>query len=1181
MSMNKVPSLIIGIGGIGCRIAAGISDMLSDADREYVGIVGMDTNVNDLKKMDDHSVKTIQTSDERKVIDFLREEPEYLAWFPVERFTINQGMLNGAAQIRAISRLAGIAAEERGNFSPIKEEISRIRYHHDKFSNNLTVMIVGSITGGTGAGLFLQLPFYIRKLIKDDTGLENVVIRGMFVGPDLTVDVQPSDINKEAVRVNAYSCLKELNALYLTQTRDNNNLEIDYYDHRDIREQHIREEEIRDKLSSYGENEYEDELNSFLDEIHEEDTKLTAENSANIPYDYLYMIEGSTGQSSTGNAQLEEIEQQVSKMVFTLLFTPVMDNALSVEDNMVLHDMKNNGMGRYSSAGLHRLVYPNDLAKEYVTLAVTRDLVKEEWLLLEKMHDDEVRDARDRQRTDAMVEIPRLQDTYVKNFADLTETGELGKFNHEAYVTNNKERISRAVSFIKKITDMVEEVKKSSKIELAKNACNISANAFDGYDTAASQVGRVYDAIEEYIKVAKNVVISESSAIANKLFPTSLQSLQTLIKSNDESCIYQWLHGVHPITARFLIYDMMNRCEKKIEFFEKDMTKIDLQAYENDNYSDKPVDNQKSSPMAAIHQMKDKTKNATKGLRKIRSLFTTNIERETNQISSYITDGLSLAVFKSVLQRLKMLAENYRIFFQSIDDVVKESKKTIDRIEAQQMPLGQTGVYCSKEALQYMAEEYKQSSDSDLPEATKEAVFNSLFKVYAKDYDERNRVRTERQKEIYAAQRRVELANVFQKAIIDTIRTNITKNDNGIVNMNIHQALCKEMELKKNIVKDFDDDYDAVAAQYIKEKIEGALLNSAPMLAVDTASMAHNTETVYLAMNPDFAEFRDGKPDAAATADLYLPQRSVETDYAKASVLIDEEFSPYELICFKARYKFTIEELVKYRKGTPNERAYKKRIMSLGTKPDTSLGEESGKTVVNPHLNRYWHEEGFLPEISAADRKLAHRDLLRVFVYSMGMDRFVLHKNDDVMDRNGNATEVWEFNTGRGNIIVKSRGRIIGNTYTDLFRALPFNGWIKRRMLSLADAKKRETRRYKDVDDLFATIMKDDFIVDLIQPKDSKEASDINILDLFLKMRDYMEPDEWCELFDGLIDTLWDYLSFLFDKNVRYVNHATRDILNSIIENSSIGDKPEDTYSTKERRAKEQMNAILEKQYKK
>ena len=118
MSMNKVPTLLVGLGGIGCSIADITSSMLGKEEKEYVGVVGLDTNVEDLKKL---SIKSIRTSDERLVKDYIIEHPEYKEWFPVNKFTVNRGMLTGAGQIRAISRLAALASIEDGRFIPLDE----------------------------------------------------------------------------------------------------------------------------------------------------------------------------------------------------------------------------------------------------------------------------------------------------------------------------------------------------------------------------------------------------------------------------------------------------------------------------------------------------------------------------------------------------------------------------------------------------------------------------------------------------------------------------------------------------------------------------------------------------------------------------------------------------------------------------------------------------------------------------------------------------------------------------------------------------------------------------------------------------------------------------------------------------------------------------------------------------
>lgn len=1187
MSMNKVPSLIIGIGGIGCRIAAGISDLLSEEDREYVGVIGMDTNINDLKTIESHKVKTIQTSDDRKVIDYLNLNPQYLSWFPANKFTVGRGMLNGAGQIRSISRLAAIAAEESGRFTPIREEIKRIRKQKGEATNgNLTVMIVGSITGGTGAGLFIQLPYYIRQIMKNTVGLESIIIRGMFLGPDITADVQPSKINRNAVRVNGYACLKELNALYMTQYSDNNNLDFEYYEHRNLKEERDNEAQIKGRLNQALSDAFYPE-DSFNLDITPEDTGVIAQKSPNIPYDYLYLIEGTTLSGDVGNASIGTIENQVSRMVFTLLFTPVVENALSVEDNMVLQDMETGGMNRYSSAGMCRLVYPNALAKDYVTMALTRDLVKDEWLLIETSYQEEVKDAKDRQKTDSRVEIPRLPRSYRDIFAAKVKDGTFGKFFKEAFIEGeNGVQIPRSQKFLRVISDMVDEVLESDEVQDAKAPCEVTDEKFRKFEDATSEVFRVDAAVSEYMTFAKNIIKTKEGQIANELFPVSTTSLA--FRKNNDNCIYNWLYNVHPITARFLIYDLIVTLEEQIEELDSEFLGINLNDYLDEDYD--PKEEGVQSADAAIRKIQESKmpffgnfKDDAKRLHRVKIKYKSVMEGQVDLIDDYIRVGLLLSISRTMLKRLDMLAENYRVFFQSIKDTIEANNERIEQLEHLEMPLGQIGVYCSKEAFRKMAEEYRLNGVNDLPDETKKAIFEELFRVFANDYSNRTGSLTERQKELYAIERKKVLASVFQKAVIDTIRTDVSKNDAGIVDLNIRQALLKEMELKNNIFKDFADDYDKLADEYIREKIQSALYAAAPMLAVDSSTMADNTETVYLAVNPDFAVLSEGKPNASATADLYVPQANEATDYIRPTVLVDEEFSPYEIICFKARYKFSIEDLIKYRNGTENERAYAERIRSLDREPAGVNDPNAGMTVVNPHICKYWHEEGFLPAISSADRRRAHTDLLKAFVYSMGYDLFVREMDENILDENNKGRLVWMLLAPGGAVPVKSRGQVIGNSYANLFAALPFNGRIKKYILLYAEAKRHRTKGYADVEQLYENILSDSFVEDLIQRSEEKLSNDDNILDIFVEMRDYMPVSEWKELFTGLIEALWEYTAYLFDYHEKKVNTAVGEILKQILYYSVPGRKTrnKEPLSANEKRAVEQMEYLFRQRYRK
>lgn len=1178
MSIQRVPTLILGIGGIGCRIAANINDLLSPEAKKHIAVVGMDTNVNDLAKLATRGIRTIQTSDDRTVGQYLKMHPEYMRWFPVNQFLVSKDMLNGAGQVRAISRMAALAAEENGAFVPIKEEINRIRRNDGSSTRGqLTVMVVGSLTGGTGAGLFLQMPFYIRKVMRGESGLDNIIVRGMFLGPDLTVDAQPSKVNREAVRVNGYACLKELNALYLRQDQAKNhgNLKIDFYEPRNL---HYKSEadDMRKHMTEYDEMMGLDE--EPMDVSGDIDDSLTvAKGNPDIPYDYLYLIEGSNASGTIGNAPLESVEALAASMVHTLMFTPVSGNALSVEDNMVLHDVIHNGMNRYSSMGLNRLVYPMELARKYVTLSCVRDLVQEEWLIVDQGYADQVSEARSRQRTDGTVEIPQLKNSFVTLFHDhVSGSGKLGRLYPEAYTMNaSKEEVSRSSVFLKCLKDLINNIVKGKDVDAAQKSCVPNENRMKAFGTAIPEAERVYDALADYQKLARHLVNTVPVSLANEIFPASWDSLRH--GKEKSHCIYSLLHSVHPLTARFMCYDMILTLEKNIRTLDRRVSGTNLDAYLKQDYDDKTEDCQ--TPVEALQNIKQRQNFIAKifhmdalSIEGVRDELKGRAKSQANKITEYLKDSIELYASRILLKRIEMLAENYRIFFQSIGTMIQENEEQLKKLENLTLPLGSHGVYCSKDAFQMIANNYSNNVGCSLPDGTKVSIFESLFRIMADDLDWESRESTERQKAMYAARKNAKLSRLFQSTVVDTIRTDVVKKGAGIVDLNIRQALEFQYELEADPEISLED--------YLRQQVDECMGRAAPMVATSRDSIAENTETVYMALNPLCAAFEMGEPSAPATKMLFVPQPTAATDNLQPTVLLDDDFSPYELTCFKARYKFSIEDLTKYSPTSENAKAYNTRIHNLNRSALVTSHPDSYKTIVNPHLDRYWHEEAYLPAIYDSDRKRDRSNRYKAFIYAMGLDCFARFEDESRIDEDGKGRPTWFYVDGSDWYPVKVRGNLIGNDYTDLFNALSYNGRIKNAILIRAARYMRDLKGFKTSEELLETITKDPFINDLIHPvTDLSAEMDENILNTLMCMRGKMDNAEWKLFFTGLQEVLFEYCAFLFSENERLVNQAVRTITAQIKANCSICGKDVATLTSGERELVSLVDFLCKTQY--
>lgn len=1179
MAMNRVPTLVLGIGGIGCRMAANVADLLTEEDRQYVGVVGMDTNVNDLKQLKKRGMRTIQTSDERTVRDFITEHFYSNSWFPLNRFTAGKSLLNGAGQIRAVSRLAAIAAEEQGKFLPIKEEIQRIR----KDDGQLTVMVVGSITGGTGAGLFLQIPYYLRKVMHDASGRSDIIIRGMFVGPDMTADVQPSKINRDAVHVNGYACLKELNALYL---RENGKpgiapLELDFYEPATKEDIEFKRNQLLEQLKSDSLADGED----WAELVRDAET-LAAGNPA-LPYDYVYLIENSNSEGTIGDAELSNVEELVGRIVHTLMFTPVRDNALSVEDNMVLQDMATRGMNRYSSAGICRLVYPMEIAREYVTLATVRDMVREEWLALDERYKADVRAARDEQKSNTNVVIPSCSDSYCKNFKELVNSGEssLGRLGKEAFYKKKDGSMGvKSDDFIGWIDDEIKKVTESEEIKKAAGKCNISAKEMASAGAAESLVAETRINLAALETAAKSA-IGNDTAIANKLFPPSWNLMAESRKDPERRTnIYNILYKVHPITARFLCYSLIQKLEAKIDKAEEEFRKVDLMWFEKEE-KQMDYDSSKEGVQDIMTGLSNAARTeeipligeflASGKLSKIASIFTDNVYIQVEHIQKYLKQSLTIRTCALLKTRLEMLSENYRIFFDSIAEKIRFNDARIAHLEKMNLPLGQIGVYCTKEAFETMAAEFRAKTDGEMQLATKTAVFEQLYTVFEGEFANRGKALTEKQKEKLAKVKLASLSDIFEKAVVDTVRTSVVEDGGGIVDITVRQALQKEYELAMpdNVTEE----------RYIQERVEQAMIKAAPMLAVDTNAMAENTQTVYMAINPACADVQistDGlraEPSASATQQAMIPASGKATDNLTPTVLMKENFSPYEITCMKARYKFSIDDLVKYKEGSAAHKCYEERIRKIGQSPLNTGNPDDGLTVVPPHLNRHWHEEAYLPSIYP-DRQLRNeKELGYAFIYALGSDFFLRENSGNLLDpKTGESILGWFYLTADGTLApLTVRSNPVGTSYVDLYRALPYLGKFKRYLMKeKANKSLASGKQYPSMEEREAYLLENSFIKDLVQktkPADPTEKNaEGNIFDILLDMRGSLESGEWKDLFDALLYVLQNYCKELYNYDAAgsaaepVINRSVRTILDSALANSVIGGKTEETIDSKD-----------------
>lgn len=203
------PTIIIGIGSSGLKVLEEVQRFHYESFRqnkpphtEYlyletnkdnrVGITALD---NEIKRV------YISLSQMSTMIQNLKSRGD-ADWIPDLGSLINNSL--GAGGIRPCGRLALWGKNQEGdNFSNVSHAIQQAyqRVVSDSDEQKPTVYIVGSTTGGTGSGVFIDIAYLVRELITDIKELF-----GLFLIPPRPKSI----VNNEVMYANTYGVLKDL-----------------------------------------------------------------------------------------------------------------------------------------------------------------------------------------------------------------------------------------------------------------------------------------------------------------------------------------------------------------------------------------------------------------------------------------------------------------------------------------------------------------------------------------------------------------------------------------------------------------------------------------------------------------------------------------------------------------------------------------------------------------------------------------------------------------------------------------------------------------------------------------------------------------------------------------------------------------------------------------------------------
>jgi hypothetical protein len=356
--MPIAPTLILGLGGTGSKIVEKVAEKVRESESgqsERIAFVVFDTDINDLNRIRQSrpEIYTVQTSTRNTVGEYLNINTNARDnWFPVNEMLNRKTLTEGAAQVRAISRLAFDTTLKGGHLDGLHRAIEELfRIDKDQEEQSLRVIITSSLAGGTGSGLILPVAMYLANFLRTKYPKAKAITRGFFVQPDVFYSVIKATEEQQNLQVNAYAAVRELDAFLMK-----------------------------------GDNTLPDQYRDLTFEF----PRVGAEGVESInamPYDFCFLFDANNASGGSLDSFSTYLDHAAT-CIYTQSIGPMSKKSNSREDNVLREVIKNDGRNRYAGAGASRLVYPWTHVRDVIAHQWANQALSTQWL----QFDDQMRD---------------------------------------------------------------------------------------------------------------------------------------------------------------------------------------------------------------------------------------------------------------------------------------------------------------------------------------------------------------------------------------------------------------------------------------------------------------------------------------------------------------------------------------------------------------------------------------------------------------------------------------------------------------------------------------------------------------------------------------------------------------------------------------------------------------------
>lgn len=1047
-------TLLLGLGGTGSRVVAHVVKELrkkkADINDGNLACAVLDTNTKDqgkLKKLG-VNVPIIATSKDRKIGEYftMYSHEGVMDWMPDTPTLREESMKDGASQMRPKSRLAFLDVISSTTISDLKDVINTL-FDMNAREEKVRVLIVSSLAGGTGSGMFIQTAMWVRKYFDDhNTG---VTIRGIFLLPDVfvgTLDDIENDLTEGAsVYANAYGAIRELNTINKIKTKSNYK-----FPHR------IR---IGDLFDS---------------DAGQPDGKPV--------YNYSFFID-SVAEKGAGLKELAQYEKLAARMVYMQLYAPMADDLYSEEDNLFKRfEMSEEPV--FGSCGTAKAVYPFEDVLEYCALRAAKDVISSGWRRLdveieEKLRREEEKEAKGKllnERIDPRAEFVALFDRYSKR--DEAQSGSdrlfVTLYKHVMNEVRKRGENNKLVSeFFDKSTDFIKYVGEhmTSVVESRDpgdiGSIQVSADAVNEKNSVAALlkvVQQTKDGVDQYLENAELAFDRIAEDIADDICPLNMGDVNSTVdysilgmftKVDEENNRY----FIHPVAMRYLLYRLLDelRADRENIDIEGELKK----ARATDGYDGISFDN----PLTAEKERDPEAYLKSRNILQYEPMFIKPFKKKyiqynSNQVTgcdAYVKAAVRDRVWLILIERIEKLIDVVEEFF---DDLVKVVNTIGDKLDDNVTRNGSDAdrimyVCASEEAKEHIFKSTRFDPEESAEEVY-EIIASTLYGAFcAKESPNAENNAPYAGKSVDVAFYK-NVKRIYSEQLMS--RSECKK----AIDLDIYTAICRssdaEFEKAEEERKKLEEESDRLNID--SETDEEIVADDKAVRYQDALEeVVSNLRYMSLPMIISSSEQTDDASESTDTAyedELKRPIRKYKTFWGFSPILSkacpqlgtilgvnveQQENIAYDknvLECYRAVYGIEARYIPKFNEmnGGIYYTSYRDTVAYI--EREVSSGNE-GAYVQTPHLDKTWH--AILPYITKEKQAEEERRFFRLLWLALAYGEIYLDPHEKFCIKRRKKDAYGEYDDDE---LLRYEGRTIGKVDIDLLiSALQTDGVFK------------------------------------------------------------------------------------------------------------------------------------------